>query len=400
MYNDRLIDILEYIILYWYRNFEGINGIEIAQKFNIPHSESLNILDELEKLGKGKVKRDVELYTMIYNIKNTNNKIDFEKKVTSIFFPSSEILTNYFHDHEYSKKNIPIYTARLYKGGSQLQTCYFNNEVLQRYIAHPEYFDIENMTSGGHIQLNPQYIKGLSKEELDKIEFPLIRFGKRKLSTGSVSIAVILIDLSKLSEKEQHYWYSHELENPEFSKNDKDYNNFLGRNFLGQFLDDDDPLKNVKAEIKRINNLVGGKGLFTIQENYYLTYPVINTLKGFCESCNELYKLIGPDSLNSDKLELLLQEHFKFSHEDFIDKNTQRPIGKLNLLGKLCKNLDCDKLYDLIKNIKEYRGIEDHQAINPMISDENYIEMFKMITDELSINLNVFAEKLESLITQ
>jgi hypothetical protein len=108
----------------------------------------------------------------------------------------------------------------------------------------------------------------------------------------------------------------------------------------------------VKAEIKRINNLVGGNGLFTIQEDYYLTYPVINTLKGFCESCNELYKLIGPDSLNSDTLKLLLQEHFKFSNEDFIDKKTQRPIGKLNLFGKLCKNLDCDKLYDLIKILR------------------------------------------------
>ena len=104
--------------------------------------------------------------------------------------------------------------------------------------------------------------------------------------------------------------------------------------------------------------------------------------------------------MNSNKLELLLQEHFKFSHEDFIDKNTQRPIGKLNLLGKLCKNLDCDELYEQIKNIKQYRIIEDHQAINPMISNENYIESFKTIIDELSINLNIFAEKLESLITQ
>jgi hypothetical protein len=86
MDNDSLIDILEYIILYWYRNFKGIDAIEIAQKFNIPHSESLNILDELEKLGKGKVKRDVELYEMIFNINNTNNKIDFEKKSRLYFF--------------------------------------------------------------------------------------------------------------------------------------------------------------------------------------------------------------------------------------------------------------------------------------------------------------------------
>lgn len=391
-----LNNILDFTILHWYEHFTGTDGISVAAHFNIPHSEVLKIMDELEKQQKGKVKRDVELYPLKFNI--NNNTIEFEKTITSIFFPSQEVLTDYFYTKEYSKQNIPIYTARLYKGGSQLQPCYFNHEVLQRYIAHPEYFDIENTTSGGHVQLNTQYLKGLSKEELDRIEFPLIRFGKRKLSNGSVSIVVILIDLSKLSEKEQHYWHSHELENPEFSKNDKDFNIFLGRTFLGQFLDDDDPMKNVKAGIKRINNLVGGKGLFiNQQENYYLTYPVINTRKSFCDSCSELYKLVGPDNLNNEVLICLLKEQFSFADEDLIDKKSKRPFGKLELFGKLCKNMNCVELYEQIKEIKQFRVIADHKIIDPSISDENYIDAFRKIIDKLSNNLDTFAHKLEEL---
>lgn len=388
--------ILDYSISHWQKDFTGISGINIAQHFKIPHKKVLAIFDELEKQKKGSIRRDVKLYQLTISV----NKPKFGKPKeinTSIFFPSKDILTESFYSNELHRKNIPEYTARLYKGGSQIQLLYFDHEVLDRYLKHREIYDIEDTVASGDIHLSHEYLSGLTEDELEKIDFPLVRFGKRHLSNGTAVITVILHDLSELPEKEQAHWYAHEKKEPLFSTNDTDFEIFFRRNFEAEFLDDNDPLQKVLEEISKLNALVGEKGLFTIESNPYLSYPVVNTYKSFCDSCSELYKLIGPDSLSEKQLKHFLQKHFSFSANDFIHPTSQKPLGKLDLLKRICNKVGCDSLFNIIEEAKNHRVSADHKVTQPSIAEQNYITEFRRILYELSMSLKSFAQEIEKL---
>lgn len=389
-------EILDYSISHWQEDFSGISGINIAEHFGVPHEKALKILDKLEKQDKGSVRRDVVLYQLTISVNEP--KFESPKEInTSIFFPSKDILTESFYSNELHRQNVPEYKARLYKGGSQIQLLYFDHEVLDRYLNHREIYDIEDTVASGDIQLSHEYLSGLSEDELEKIDFPLVRFGKRRLSNGTAVITVILHDLSELPEKEQAHWYAHEIEEPQFATDDTDFEIFFRRNFEAEFLDDNDPLQKILEEISKLNVLVGENGLFTIDSNPYLSYPVVNTYKSFCDSCSELYKLLSPDSLSEKKLKYFLQKHFNFSANDFIHPTSQRPLGKLDLLKRLCNKVGCDSLFSTIEEIKSHRVSADHKVTHPSIAEKNYITEFRRISHKLSTNLKSFAQEIEKL---
>ena len=388
--------ILDYSISHWQKDFTGISGIDIAQYFKIPHKKVLAILDELEQQKKGSIRRDVKLYQLTISVNKP--KLGSHKEIiTYIFFPSKDVLTESFYSNELHRQNIPEYKARLHKGGSQTQLLYFNHEVLDRYLKHREIYDIEDTVASGDIHLSHEYLSGLTKDELEKIDFPLVRFGKRYLSNGTAVITVILHDLSELPEKEQAHWYAHEMEEPQFATNDTDFEIFFRRNFEAELLDDNDPLQKVLEEISKLNALVGEKGLFTIDSNPYLSYPVVNTYKSFCDSCSELYKLLSPDSLSEKQLKHFLQRHFNFSANDFIHPTSQKSLGKLDLLKRFCNKVGCDNLFNVIEEIKNHRVSADHKVTNPSIAEQNYITEFRRILHELSMSLKSFTQEIEKL---
>jgi hypothetical protein len=388
--------ILDYSILHWQEDFCGVSGIDIAKHFEVPHEKVLKILDKLEKQEKGMLRRNVVLYQLIIGI--NESKFGGPKEInTSIFFPSKDILTESFYSNELHKQNIPEYKARLLKGGSQIQLLYFEHEVLDRYVNHLEIYDVEDTVTGGNIHLNHEYLLGLSEDELDKIDFPNVSFGKRHLSNRTEVITVILSDLSYLPVKEQIYWYAHEIEAPLFATNDTDFEIFFRRNFEAEFLDDNDPLLIILEEVSKLNTLVGANGLFTIESNPYLSYPVVNTYKSFCDSCSELYKLFSPDSLSEKKLKEFLQKHFNFSMNDFIDPISHRQFGKLGLLKLLCNKVGCENLLIVLEEIKNHRVSADHKVTHPSITEQNYINEFRRISQVLSMSLKSFTQEVEKL---
>ena len=386
--------ILDYSISHWQKDFTGISGIDIAQYFKIPHKKVLAILDELEQQKKGSVRRDVKFYQFIISVNKP--KFGSPKEITtSIFFPSKDVLTESFYSNELQRQNIPEYKARLYKGDLQIQPLYFNHEVLDRYLKHREIYDIEDTVAGGDIHLSYEYLSGLTEDELKKIDFPHVRFGKRRLSNGTAVITVILYDLSKLPEKEQAYWYSHEIPESQFSTNDKDFEIFIRRNFEAEFLDDNDPLQNVLTEIGKINRLLENDGLFAASNNPYLSYPYVNTYKAFSDSCSELYKLVGPDSLQERTLRDLLTTYFNYQQQNFSHPETGRPLGKMDLFKRLCVNLGCSKLPPIIERIREHRISADHCVISPKPENKDYLAEFRILLQELYEGLCEFRTRVE-----
>lgn len=382
--NDLKQSIMDCSLEHWHRYFTGISGIAVAEHLDLPHELVLRAFDELEAEGKGTVRRGVTLYQLFISIDEP--RFREEKPIlTAIFFPAPEVLTENFYSSLLCRSNIPEYKARLYKGGSQVQLVYFSSDVLTKYLEHIEVYEVEDSVSGGHICRR------------DGSDFPLMRFGRRRLRDGTVVVTAILWDLAQLPEKEQAYWHAYEIESPCFTRDDPDFAIFYRQNFEAEFLDDNDPLRNVLAEIREINGLFGPDGLFSLRTNPYLRYPLGNTYKSFSDACSELYKLVGPDSLEIKTLKNLLTNYFNYQQQAFLHPNTGRPLGKLDLLKHLCENLGCDKLPRIIKRIKQHRINADHRVIAPHVASTNYFAEFRGLLQELYEGLREFREQVTTL---
>lgn len=387
--------ILDYAIEHWHREFTGISGISISRQLNIPHSEVLRVFNNLESQGYGKQRDGVKLYPLEFN-PDSKEFGDTREILTSIFFPARKILEEYINNHMRSIE-IPEYKLRLHKGDSQIKFYYFNQEVLQKYINHPEVYEVANSVIGGNIHQRYDYLKTLDEEEINRVMFPGIRFGKRKLEDGSVAITVIVHDLSELPKQEQKYWNSFEIENPEFCEDDPDFERFFRRDFGGEFIDDEDPLSYLLDAIAKINELFDPENLFTVIENPYLGYPTINTEKSISDCCSELWKIIGSDSLNGNLLEKILKEKFGFQEEDFYHKDSKRKKSKLILLSNICQFLDLNDLIQAINDIKDFRISADHKIIIPEFGEINYFEIYRGLVKNIMDNLVKLRIKIEEL---
>jgi hypothetical protein len=388
--------ILNYILEQWHGTFAGVSAISVAEHFGLPHEQVLSHFDSLEKQVKGNIRRDVTLYTVSISLENPT--FDEATKInTTIFFPSKQLLEEDYFARGFHKGSIPEYKMRLHKGASQIQLVYFRSEVLRKYLDHPEVYDVDNTVASGSIHLSSSYLCTLNGAALEKMEFGFLRFGKRLLSDGNVSVSVIMHDLAQLPVAEQRYWHSYEIDQPIFASQDPDFVTFFRRSFEAEFLDDNDPLEQALGEISKINSLLLENRLYSQESNCHLSYPVVNTYKSFCDSCSELYKLVGPDSMIEKTIRALLQTYFGYSQTGFIHKESGRSIGKLELFKRLCEEMNSSDLAAVIDEIKGHRITADHRIISPQLSDQNYITEFRRITQQLYENLRNFRGELEKL---
>ncbi len=393
-------EILNYTIVHWQNNFTGISAISVADEFSYPHEDILAVFEELHNEGWGNLRKNVKLFQItVPQDKGVWSDWygDVQEIETNIFFPAESILTEAFFSGPLARSNLPEYLIRLHKGYSQIGLAHFSLNVLKKYLDHPEIYDIEDTVAGGMLTSNAEYLEILeaNNEEIEGIIF--IRYGKRLLVNDQVIVSAILHDLSEMPASEQRHWHAHELEEPSFAQNDPDFEKFLKRNFEAEWIDYDDPLEKVIAEISRLNGSTEGN-LFTRQQNAYLVYPVTNTYKNFCDSCSELYKLVGPDNINNEFIKNLLVKHFGCVDTEFFHSESGRPLSKIQLLKLLAQNLNSDnRLIDVIEEIKEHRVSADHRIIEPKNASVNYVAEFRRICEDLFSALTMFADDIENL---
>jgi len=388
--------ILKYALDHWHNNFTGISAVSIADKLGFPHSEVLKVFDDFESNSLGNLKRDVELYQLM--LSPDRPELNTELVVTSIFFPSMKLLEESFYQKNLHKKNLPEYKIRLHKGYSQMHFLYFKLNVLKKYIDNQERYNVSDSVSGGTVSLSHEYIEQLSKEEIDNMDFGVVRFGKRVVADGNITVVAILSDLAGLSDSEQSYWHSYEMEEQEFAKIDPDFSDFFRVNFLGEWNEYDDPIRKCLEDLEMINSLFGDSKLFLKDQNLYLSYPVVNTNKDFCDSCSELYKLIGPDNIKGKLLQEILMVSFGLVKEDFIHSESGRPLSKLDLLKLVAEKIGTTGLPIIIDEVKEHRISADHKILSPKMVDVNYITKFRKICTKLHYELKNFADELKKII--
>lgn len=377
--------ILDHAVKYWTDHQTGCDSLRISQALGLDNEEVKKAMVNLEVTGLAALNKDAALTPLSVG----KNGMEFGTPVLChVIFPSKAVLTENFYSSNLVRQNLPVFQERVMKGSHTYSFVYFSEEVLRKYLTRPDYYDVSDTISGGHINY--------SGEETSL--YIDIRHGRRKLESGRSVVVAFLTDLLKLSEAEQRYWHGYELTDAVFSNEDKGFIDFIDVNLEGQWIAYKDPVSEALAAIKRVNERLGVP-LFRHTDNTLLHAPVENTERAYCDSCNELYKLIGNDSINKDILEAYLVENFGAVNSDFIHKETKRPLSGLQLIEMLEEKATTEKgASNVIRNIGKDRSRSAHALTFKGEPDRIYIDMFRDQCVTLTAALDAFSEKVAKVV--
>ncbi len=365
-------DILEYCLKYWNDNFCGISSHQVSTDLQIRHEKVRQTLRKLKEENKGTLNDDV-----VISLDETGREREIAKKgdrekLITIFFPSREILTDYFNNSGLSKKDIPEYKKKLHLGHNQTELFYFPAEVLKKYTDDPENYNLCDTLCGGFLTIKSD-------------DSYTLRYGKRKINEDERVVAVALDDLSELDPSEQQYWHTLELETPEFSVDDPDFHEFYLRYYEITPVDSYDPLHDLIATIRKINSLSHVGNLLGNVDNSRLKYPVKNTYKSFYKACKELSRVIAPNSINKKALKEYLCKNYN-GYDNLKDEKEDCDINELfiNLLKEI--NFIDSSITSLKRKVRSL----------DKISSGDYLDKFKKLCKNLLLWHRILHRKLKN----
>ena len=372
--------VLEHAVKHWTSHKTGTDSKRIAQEIRASHAAVKQAMLNLEAAGLATLNKDAPLNMVSFGA----GGMKFTPVVCHIIFPSQAVLTDNFYKSDLVRQNLPIYEERVMKGSHTYSFAYFNEEVLRKYLTRPDLYDVSDTVSGGHVRYEGE----------DEALYVEIRHGRRKLENGRSAITVFVTDLLKMNEAEQRYWHGHEISAPTFADEDKGFSDFLDVNLEGKWISYKDPVSEAVAAIQLTNERLEAE-IFRNTSNDLLHAPVENTEKAYCDSCSELFKLIGNDSLNKDILEAYLVENFGAKKGEFIHKESQRPLSGLQLLSLLQEKAGTgNQAVKAIKSIGDDRIKAAHALTFKGDPNKIYIDMFRDKCVTLTEALGSFGEKV------
>ena len=378
--------VLEQAVKHWTSHKTGTDSRRIAATLKLDHEEVKQAMLNLEASGLATLNKDETLNEMSFG----KGGISFTPVVCHIIFPSKTVLTENFFKSDLVRQNLPVYEERVMKGSHTYSFAYFNEEVLRKYLTRPDLYDVTDTVSGGHVTYT-------GDNEALYVE---IRHGRRKLTNGRSAITVFVTDLLKMHEAEQRYWHGHEISDPTFADEDTGFADFLDVNLEGKWIAYTDPVTEAVEAIKRTNERLGAE-IFRRTENDLLHAPVENTERAYCDSCGELYKLIGNDSLNIKVLKPYLVANFGADHSEFEHKESKRPLTGLQLLELIQNKAGTgDDAFKTIKSIGEDRGKAAHATTFKGDPNKIYIDMFRDQCMKLAAALDGFSEKVVEVVAK
>lgn len=370
----------------WFKNFAGTSALDVARNLSIDHAEVMQIFEQLADGGYGSLNRSVQLYQVSFDPKDIAVGFKHEPVTTHIFFPSKETLRKAFFASEKPQQGLPEYTTRLHLGAHQIGLVFFSEEVLARYMDHPEHYEINDSLAGGDVS-------SLLAAPDDRYLY--VRYGKCQLASEQIAVTAIYKDLSNMTPSEQRYWHSHEIDSPSLDRTDGHFQNFLRRTYEGDFVDFHDPIITLLEAVGRINEAVGVDPLFTKLSNVHLRLPVEQTYKSYCDAASELYKVLGPDSLSQSRLKTLLLNDFRTPAAELIHTDSQRSLSTLQLLALVEKKLGASGVYTTpLRALGSLRIDADHKVLERDAAAKSYSRDFGSKCDELASALVSFAELL------
>lgn len=381
------VKILELSIEQWNKSFGGTSALDICDRISVSNEEVMREMESLCTEGKGTINANVELYSIRIDPENPKFEIPKESTATHVFFPNKGLLEDHFYSSKLVREGFPEYKNRLHCGAHQLELVMFSEEVLSRYFDHPEFYEIDDSLSGGHIW---------TKFEAPESRYLYVRHGKRKQDNGRAAVTAIFKDLYAMSPEEQRHWHAHELKDTGFDSDDPNFARFVARAYEGAFVDFLKPLQDVLDQITAINQVFGEELFFKKCQNDHFRPPVENTRKAYYDSCSEFYKLIGPDSLNQKLIKKLLKNQFLAEDHELIHTESKRPLSTIQLLELLEEKMSINGLLsNQIRLLGKDRMEADHK-ITPSTAEEcDFVEEFVFLCQGFSSAAKQFQHKLQ-----
>jgi hypothetical protein len=382
--NKEAQDTLRAAVNGWFKNFAGTSALDVARDLSLDHAVVMQLFEHLATAGYGSLNKDVRLYQMSFDPENISAGFKNEVVVTHIFFPSKQVLRNAFYSSDLPKQHLPEYTTRLHLGAHQIGLAYFGEEVLARYLDHPELYEINDSLAGAEIS-------SMSSRPEDRYLY--VRYGKCRLKSGHIAVTAIYKDLSDMGNSEQRYWHSHEIDSPAIDKSDVHFQSFLARTYEGDFVDFQNPIARLLEAVAQVNKVFEPRLLFAKAENVHIRLPVGQTYKSYCDAASELYKIVGPDNMSQSSLKNLLTNDFGVQANDLVHTESARPLSTLQLFALLEDKLGNPGLFtEPLRMIGHLRVTADHKVLKPDAVTKSYSRDFAQMCDSLAQALERFAE--------
>jgi len=378
-------NILAVTVERWFKNFTGMSALDAAESLSLDHAATMRQFEDLAANGYGSLKQDVQLFQVSFDLEDRSAGFKYEPVTTHIFFPSKEVLRQSFYSSDQPQQQLPEYTVRLHLGASQVGLAFFHEEVLAKYMNHPEHYRINDSLSGGEVSA----ATGLLEDR-----FLYVRYGKCRLMSGNIAVTAIYKDLSDMSELEQRHWHSHELDEATTDLSDDHFKKFLARTYEGSWDEFEDPVTRLLQAVSRVNEAFEPSALFRKTENAYIRLPTERTYKSYCDAASELYKIVGPDNLSQPALKAVLTNAFDVPASSLKNTKSGRPFSSLQLFSALEKELGEPGLFtDPLRIVADLRIAADHKVLEADSATRSYSRDFAELCDTLAQAL----EKLASL---
>lgn len=370
----------------WGATFGGVSAIELAQKTQVPHEDVMRFVESCVETGRGTMNANVELSIINFPTPESSGAVSFAPINTHIFFPSRKELTEHFYSSRNARTEPPEFKKRLICGEHQLALCFFSEEVLARYFSHLNWYEVDDSSAGGHIWI---------KAEAPSDRFIDVRFGKGRAQDEKPFVTAIYKDLYCFSDTEQRHWHAHEIVRPSLDPNDENFRLFAARTYDGAWVDFPKPLEAVQNSLSNLNSKFSPHPLFGRLENEHLRMPVENTNKALVDSCSELYKIVGPDSLKAKSLKIFLQSKLNKIEDDFLH-SSGRPLSALQMLEFVERELalvNC--VSHVVRRIAKYRVEADHKVLITSSDRQSYSEEFEVLCKQFVSSANRLADAVE-----
>lgn len=380
-------DVLASTVSSWFQSFGGTSALDVARALSLDHDLVMRTFEALVATNHGSMNQNVVLCQVSFDPEDIAAGFNYEPVVTHIFFPSKQALREAFYSSDLAQRGLPEYATRLHLGASQIGLAYFDEELLARYLDHPELYEINDSLAGGNIS-------SLSSTPEDRYLY--VRYGKCRLKSRNIAVTAICKDLSDMGKSEQRYWHAHELVAPALDKSDSHFQNFLARTYEGEFVDFEDPISRLRDAIVAANRAMEPNTLFDKLDNVHLRLPVEQTYKSYCDAASELYKIVGPDNVSQTALKKLLTDDFALPPESLKHAESQRPLSTIQLLEVIEKHLESPALLTgRIRALAQLRVAADHKVLEPDPATRSYSRDFAGLCTELSDALEQLVRLLE-----